>query len=124
MNAIKEFNSDHINQLKAAMDELVNSGVDDGFIIFETDEGRFVQFTYSTGEGLTFDLPRMGLSEGEVSRVCKVEGLEAMNETEMSFLLKIGVDTRMGARLANCIFRSVFRCPEDYNVHVTIDLEE
>ena len=124
MNAAKEFKSDHTKHLKAAMDELVNAGVDDGFIIFETDDGKFLQFTYGKGEGLTFDLPRMGLSEGEISRVCKVEGLEAMNETELSFLLKIGVDTRMGARLANCIFRSVFRCPEDYTVQATIDLEE
>ncbi len=124
MNAVKEFNSDHMKHLKAAMDELVNAGAEDGFIIFETDDGKFLQFTYGRGEGLTFDLPRMGLSEGEISRVCKVEGLEAMNETELSFLLKIGVDTRMGARLANCIFRSVFRCPEDYKIQATIDLEE
>ena len=124
MNALRDFNTEHVKCIKAAMDELVNAGVDDGFIIFESDEGKFLQFTYSKGEGLTFDLPRMGLSEEELSRVCKVEGLEAMNETELSFLLQIGVDTRMGARLANCIFRSVFGCPEDYRVQVTIDLEE
>ena len=124
MDALKEFNTDHVKYIKAAMDELVNAGVDDGFIIFESDEGRFLQFTYRKGEGLTFDLPRIGLSEEELSRVCKVEGLEAMNETEMSFLLKIGVDTRMGARLAHCIFRSVFGCPGDYKVQATIDLEE
>ncbi len=124
MNAVRDFNTDHVKYIKAAMDELVNAGVDEGFIIFESDEGKFLQFTYSKGDGLTFDLPRMGLSEEELSRVCKVEGLEAMNETEMSFLLQIGVDTRMGARLVNCIFRSVFGCPEDYKVQVTIDLEE
>ena len=124
MNALREFNAEHIKHLKAAMDELVNAGVDDGFVIFETDDGKFLQFTYSKGEGLTFDLPRMGLSEDELSRVCKVEGLEAVTETEMSFLLQIGVDTRMGARLANCIFRSVFGCSEDYTVQTTIDLEE
>ena len=124
MNAVKEFHTEHVKYIKAAMDELVNAGVDDGFIIFESDEGKFLQFTYSKGEGLTFDLPRMGLSEEELSRVCKVDGLEAMNETELSFLLQIGVDTRMGARLTNCIFRSVFGCPEDYKVQVTIDLEE
>lgn len=124
MNAVKEFHTEHVKYIKAAMDELVNAGVDDGFIIFESDEGKFLQFTYSKGEGLTFDLPRIGLSEEELSRVCKVDGLEAMNETELSFLLQIGVDTRMGARLTNCIFRSVFGCPEDYKVQVTIDLEE
>ncbi len=111
MNAVRDFNTEHVKCIKAAMDELVNAGVDDGFIIFESDEGKFLQFTYSKGEGLTFDLPRMGLSEEELSRVCKVEGLEAMNETELSFLLQIGVDTRMGARLANCIFRIGLRLP-------------
>jgi hypothetical protein len=64
----------------------------------------------------------MGLTEDELQRVCKIEGLEAMNETEMSFLLKVGVDTRMGARLANCIFREVFRCPDNYRVQATIDV--
>ena len=67
---------------------------------------------------------RIAALEDELSKVCKVDGLEAMTETEMSFLLRIGVDTRMGARLANCIFRSVFGCPEDYKVQTTIDLEE
>ena len=122
MEAVREFSTDHIAQLKAAMDELIASGVDDGFVIFETDEGKFLQFTYSRGEGLTFDLPRMGLTEEELQRVCKIEGLEAVTETELSLLLQVGVDTGMGARLANCIFRQVFRCPEDYHVQATIDV--
>lgn len=123
MEAIREFSADHEKHLKAAMDQLVNSGVDDSFVIFETHEGKFLQFTYNKGEGLTFDLPRVGLSEEELQRVCKVEGMEAMTETELSFLLQIGVDTKMGARLANCIFRHVFGCPQDYHVQATIDIE-
>jgi hypothetical protein len=122
MEAVKEFSTDHIKHLKAAMDELIASGVDDGFVIFETDEGKFLQFTYSPGKGLTFDLPRMGLSEEELQRVCKVEGLEAKTETEISILLQVGVDTKMGARLANCVFRQVFGCPEDYHVQAIIDV--
>jgi hypothetical protein len=122
MEAVREFSTDHIAQLKAAMDELIALGVDDGFVIFETDDGKFLQFTYSRGEGLTFDLPRMGLTEEELQRVCKIEGLEAVTETELSLLLQVGVDTRMGARLANCIFRQVFRCPENYHVQATIDV--
>ena len=46
-----------------------------------------------------------------------------MTETEISFLLKVGVDTKMGARLANCIFRQVFGCAEDYRVQATIDVD-
>ena len=122
MEAVKEFSTDHIKHLKAAMDELIASGVDDGFVIFETDEGKFLQFTYSRGNGLTFDLPRMGLTEEELQRVCKVEGLEAKTETEISILLQVGVDTKMGARLANCVFRQVFGCPDDYYVQATIDV--
>lgn len=122
MEAVKEFSTDHIRQLKAAMDELIASGADDGFVIFETDEGKFLQFTYSRGEGLTFDLPRMGLTEEELQRVCKIEGLEAKTETEISILLQVGVDTKMGARLANCVFRQVFGCSEDYHVQATIDV--
>jgi hypothetical protein len=122
MEAVREFSTDHIKNLKAAMDELIASGVDDAFVIFETDEGKFLQFSYSRGEGLTFDLPRMGLTEEELQRVCRVEGLEAKTETEISILLKVGVDTQMGARLANCIFRQVFSCPDDYRVQATIDV--
>jgi hypothetical protein len=123
METVKEFNSDHQKHLKMAMDELIVSGVDDGFVIFETDEGKFLQFAYNKGDGLTFDLPRVGLTEEELSKVCKIEGLEAMTETEISFLLKVGVDTKMGARLADCIFRQVFGCSEDYRVQATIDIE-
>ena len=122
MEAVREFSSDHVKHLKAVMDELVASGVDDGFVIFETDEGKFLQFTYSRAGGLTFDLPRMGLTEEELHRVCKVEGLEAKTETEISILLQVGVDTQMGARLANCVFRQVFGCPENYAVQATIDV--
>lgn len=122
MEAVKEFSTDHLKHLKAAMDELIASGVDDGFVIFETDEGKFLQFTYSRGEGLTFDLPRMGLTEEELQRVCQVEGLEAKTETEISILVQVGVDTKMGARLANCVFRQVFGCPEDYHLQATIDV--
>jgi hypothetical protein len=122
MEAVKEFSTDHIKHLKDAMDELIALGVEDGFVIFETDEGKFLQFTYSRAEGLTFDLPRMGLTEEELQRVCKIEGLEAKTETEISILLQVGVDTKMGARLANCVFREVFGCPEDYHVQATIDV--
>jgi hypothetical protein len=86
METVNEFSTDHIRHFKAAMDELVASGGDDGFVIFETDEGRFIQFTYSRGVGLTLELPRPDLTEDELQRVCKVDGLEAMNDTEMSLL--------------------------------------
>lgn len=122
MEAVKEFSTDHIKHLKTAMDELIASSVDEGFVIFETDEGKFLQFTYSRGEGLILELPRVGLTEEELQRVCKIEGLEAMTETELSILLQVGVDTKMGARLANCIFRQVFICPEDYHIQATIDV--
>ena len=124
MEAVKEFTTDHQTHLKAAMDELVVSGVDDGFVIFETDEGKFLQFTYGRGEGLTFDLSRMGLTEGEVERVTQLEGMQAMTETEMSYLVQVGVDTRMGARLADSVFREVFRCPQNYRIQATIDIED
>lgn len=124
MEAVKEFTTDHQTHMKAAMDELVASRVDDGFVIFETDEGKFLQFTYGTGEGLTFDLSRMGLTEGEVERVTQLEGMEARTETEMSYLVQVGVDTRMGARLADSVFREVFRCPQNYRIQATIDIEE
>jgi len=122
METVREFNTDHQKHLKTAMDELVASGMDDGFVIFETDDGKFLQFSYSKSDGLTFDLPRMGLTDEELQQVCKIEGLEAMTETEISFLLKVGVDTKMGARLANCIFRQVFGCSEGYRVQATIDI--
>jgi hypothetical protein len=123
METVREFSTDHQKHLKMAMDELVSAGLDDGFVIFETDDGKFLQFSYNKGDGLTFDLPRMGLTEEELQKMCKIEGLEAMTETEISFLLKVGVDTKMGARLANCIFRQVFGCSEDYHIQATIDLE-
>ncbi len=124
MEAVKEFTTDHQTHLKAAMDELVVSGVDDGFVIFETDEGKFLQFTYGRGEGLTFDLSRMGLTEGEVERVTQLEGMETMTQTEMSYLVQVGVDTRMGARLADSVFREVFHCPQNYRIQATIDIED
>lgn len=122
MEAVKEFTTDHQKHLKATMDELVASGVDEGFVIFETDEGKFLQFTYGRGEGLTFDLSRMGLTDEELERVSKLEGTEAMKETEMSFLLQVGVDTRMGARLAHSVFKDVFGYTENYRVLATIDI--
>jgi hypothetical protein len=121
MEAVKKFSTDHIQHFKTAMDELIASGVDDGFVIFETAEGKFIQFTYSRGEGLTLELPRMDLTDEELQKVCKIDGLEAMNDTEMSLLLQVGVDSKMGARLANCIFRQVFACSESYRVQATID---
>lgn len=104
------------------MDDLVASGVDEGFVIFETDEGKFLQFTYDTGSGFTFDLPRMGLTEGEMERFTELEGMEAVIETDMSYLLQVGVDTRMGARIADSIFREVFGCSDNYRVQATIDI--
>ncbi len=122
METVREFNTDHQKHLKSAMDELIASGVDDGFVIFETDDGKFLQFSFNKGDGLTFDLPRMGLTDEELQRVCKIEGFEAKTETEISILLKVGVDSKMGAHLANCIFRQVFGCSEDYRVQATIDI--
>ena len=122
METVREFSTDHQKHLKSAMDELIASGVDDGFVIFETDDGKFLQFSFNKGDGLTFDLPRMGLTDEELQRVCKIEGLEAKTETEISILLKVGVDSKMGAHLANCIFRQVFGCSEDYRVQATIDI--
>ncbi len=123
MEAVKEFTTDHQKHLKVAMDELVASGVDDGFVIFETDEGKFLQFTYSRGDGLTFDLSRMGLTEGEIGRATQLEGMEVRTETEMSYLIQVGVDTRMGARLADSVFREVFHCSKNYRIQATIDIE-
>ena len=122
MEAVKEFTTDHQKHLKASMDQLVASGVDEGFVIFETDKGKFLQFTFSKGRGLTFDLPRMGLSDDEIQRFTDLEGMEAVSETELSFVMQVGVDTRMGARLADCVFRKVFLCPENYRVQATIDI--
>ncbi|MFQ5791569.1 MAG: hypothetical protein ACE5JI_13945 [Acidobacteriota bacterium] len=121
MEAVKEFSADHEKHFKEAMDELVASGVDDAFVIFETDEGKFLQFSFSRGEGLTFDLPRMGLSADERRRVAEVEGMETMDETEISYLVQIGTDTRMGALLAHRVFREVFLCPKDYRVEATLE---
>ncbi len=121
MESVKEFRTDHLKHLKATMDELVGAGVDDGFVIFETDEGKFCQFSYSRGRGLTFDLPRIGLTEEERKHVTSIEAMEARTETNLSYLTQIGVDTRMGALLADNIFRKVFLCPEDYRIQATLD---
>ncbi len=122
MESVKEFRTDHLKHLKAAMDELVAAGVDDGFVIFETAEGKFCQFTYSRGLGLTFDLPRMGLSEEERKRATNIEAMEARTETSISYLLQIGVDTRMGAVLTDAVFRKVFLCSEGYQIQATLDI--
>jgi len=122
MESVKEFRTDHLKHLKAAMDELVAAGVDDGFVIFETDEGKFCQFSYSRGQGLTFDLPRISLTQEERERATGIEAMEARTETDLSYLIQIGVDTRMGALLTDNIFRKVFLCPEGYRVQATLDI--
>jgi hypothetical protein len=122
MEAVKEFKTDHEKHLKSAMDELVAAGAEDGFVIFETDGGKFLQFTYNVGEGLTFDLPRVSMSPEEKQRLTELEGMEAMTETELSYLLQVGTDTRMGAELADRIFREVFQCRKDYRVVATRDM--
>lgn len=123
MEAVKEFKTDHEKHLKTAMDELVASGAEEGFVIFETDDGKFLQFTYDKGEGLTFDLPRVNMSPEERQRLKELEGMEAITETELSYLLQIGVDTRMGGELANRIFRDVFQREDGYRVVATLDVE-
>jgi len=107
MEAVREFRKDHQKHLKTAMDALVGSSAEEGFVIFETDGGKFLQFTYDKGEGLTFE---------------ELEGMEALTETELSYLLQVGTDTRMGAELANRIFREVFQCRDDYRVVATLDI--
>ena len=123
MEAVKEFKTDHEKHLKTAMDDLIASGAEEGFVIFETDEGKFLQFAYGKGEGLTFDLPRVNMSPQERQRLKELEGMEAITETELSYLLQIGVDTRMAAELANRIFRDVFQCGDHYRVVATLDIE-
>ena len=122
MEAVKEFKSDHQKHMKTAMDGLVSSGAEEGFVIFETDDGKFLQFAYNKGEGLTFDLPRVNMSPQEQQRLKEQEGLDAITETELSYLLQIGVDTKMGARLADRIFQDVFQCGKDYRVVATLDI--
>jgi len=122
MEAVREFRKDHQKHLKTAMDALVGSSAEEGFVIFETDGGKFLQFTYDKGEGLTFDLPRVGMSAQEQQRLKELEGMEALTETERSYLLQVGTDTRMGAELANRIFREVFQCRDDYRVVATLDI--
>jgi len=123
MEAVKEFKTDHEKHLKTAMDDLIASGAEEGFVIFETDDGKFLQFTYDKGEGLTFDLPRVNMSPQERQRLKELEGMEAITETELSYLLQIGVDTRMGAELSNRIFLDVFQCGANYRVVATLDIE-
>ena len=123
MEAVKEFKTDHEKHLKAAMDSLIASGAEEGFVIFETDDGKFLQFTYDKGDGLTFDLPRVNMSPQEQKRLKELEGMEAITETELSYLLQVGTDTRMGADLAHRIFRSVFQCGDTYRVVATLDVE-
>jgi hypothetical protein len=123
MEAVKEFKTDHKKHMKAAMDDLIASGTDEGFVIFETDDGKFLQFAYNKGDGLTFDLPRVNMSPQEQQRLKELEGLEAVTETELSYLLQIGIDTKMGAQLADRIFQEVFGCGSDYRLVATLDVE-
>ena len=54
MEAVKEFKTEHQKHLKSAMDELITAGgagAEEGFVIFETDGGKFLQLTYNMGEG-------------------------------------------------------------------------
>lgn len=123
MEAVKKFKADHEKHLKKAIDELVASGVEEGFVIFETEGEKFVQLTYDKGEGLTLELSRVSMSLEEQGRLTKLEEMEAATETEISYLLQIGVDARMGACLADRIFREVFLCEGDYRVQATLDIE-
>lgn len=122
MEAVHEFNSEHERHIKAAMEQLVASGADEGFLIFETDGGKFVQFAYNPGEGLTLDLPCAELDDEERKRLARIEGMEAATKTGISYILPIGVDTLMGARIADRIFRDVFLSPERYRVQATLDV--
>ncbi len=126
MEAVKEFKTEHEKHLKSAMDELITAsaaGAEDGFVIFETDGGKFLQLTYNMGEGLTFDLPRVSMSSDEQRKLIGLEGMEAVTETETSYLLQVGTDTHLGAELANRIFREVFQCRNGYPVVATLDIE-
>jgi hypothetical protein len=123
MEAVKKFKADHEKHLKQAIDELVASGVEEGFVIFETEGEKFVQLTYDKGEGLTLELSRVSMSPEEQGRLRQLEEMEAATETEITYLLQIGVDTRMGAGLADRIFREVFQCKGDYRVQATLDIE-
>ena len=126
MEAVKEFKAEHHKHLKSVMDELTSAGAagsEEGFVIFETDGGKFLQLTYNMGEGLTFDLPRVSLSAEEQQKLIGLEGMEAVSETETSYLLKVGTDTNLGAELANRIFLEVFQCRNGYPVVATLDIE-
>ncbi len=126
MEAVKEFKTEHQKHLKSAMDELITAGgagAEEGFVIFETDGGKFLQLTYNMGEGLTFDLPRVSMSPDEQKKLIGLEGMEAVTETETSYLLQVGTDTHLGADLANRIFREVFQCRSGYPVVATLDIE-
>ena len=126
MEAVKEFKTEHEKHLKSAMDELTSAGAagaEEGFVIFETDGGKFLQLTYNMGEGLTFDLPRVSLSAEEQQKLIGLEGMEAVTKTETSYLLQVGTDTHLGAELANRIFREVFQCRNGYPVVATLDIE-
>ncbi len=126
MEAVKEFKTEHEKHLKSAMDELITAGAagaEEGFVIFETDGGKFLQLTYNRGEGLTFDLPRVSMSSDEQQKLVGLEGMEAVTETETSYLLQVGTDTHLSAELANRIFREVFQCRNGYPVVATLEIE-
>ncbi len=118
---VRDFSSDHEKNLRLAMEELVGSGVEGGFVIFETEGDKSLEFSYSKKDGLTLELPRLGLSPQESERLSSLEGLESIAEDEVSYHLQVGLDTRVGARLAHHVFREVYRCPERYRIHVTLD---
>ena len=105
------------------MDELIAAGAEGGFVIFETEGGKFLQLAYNMGEGLTFELPRVSMSAAEQQKLTGLEGMEAVTETETSYLLQLGTDTHLGADLANRIFREVFECENNYPVVATLDIE-
>jgi hypothetical protein len=120
--AEREFNTDHEKHLRQAMDELISSGVEGGFVVFETDGDKSIEFSYSHQDGLTLDLPLLGLTDEEKARVGMIEGLEGVTDTDVSKQLQVGLDTRIGARIAHRVFREVFRCKEKYPVRVTLDI--
>lgn len=118
---VRDFSTDHEKNLRLAMEALVGSGVEGGFVIFETEGDKSLEFSYSKKDGLTLELPRLGLTPEESERLSSLEGLESMTEDEVSYHMQVGLDTRVGARMAHRVFREVFRCPERYPVHVTLD---
>ena len=113
--------SNHVAQIDDALQELLRTGNEGGFVIVEiAGTEQFVQFAGSAGEPILLDFPVINLSADEQGRADALFGsIPGVKKTEDGFTVDFGTDTNAAARLGARVLAEVHGAGADATLSIS-----